>query len=80
MSTMAMDGEAVRRWLREQRKAEEILIRERRHRLRSLTLERALQVYLDLTRALPATRRDAPSCLLTAMRRAAGRMQEARRS
>ncbi len=69
-----LDEQAVRRWISDQRAAQERIQGERVRFLLDLTPEKALAVYLSLWASATPVKHERPSPLLMAMRRAlAGR-------
>lgn len=68
-----LDRRAVKRWLSDQRAAEERIARERLRALLVLTPERSLKLYLDLSASIPVRHSERPSPVLWAMRRSVGR-------
>jgi hypothetical protein len=70
----ALDGQAVKRWLSDQRAAGERIAQERIQALFALTPERSLEHYLELSESVPVRLASRPSPLLWALRRALAAM------
>ncbi len=75
-----LDEQAVRRWISDQRAAQERIRSERTIFLLGLTAEEALRVHRSLRDSAPQPKSERPSPVLLAMRRALARLDDETRA